>query len=288
MTNVDLATSFEESHIVRHRSRAGMGYLVDRSSSTIRRSRGNYGGPPARIDRVAMGAGMPASWVVRSKARGTTIFIPHAAVPDPSGVFDYEFVQREFPGFELPHVCWSQLFVDRIYEGLVVRIDLPHDLRKKDGGTGERRELLSIDDDELTLVDTRFDPDGRLYAEFLSVGAFPELASPEPELCWLDSRRPESPTTFLLQTSEPATVRLLPLPVSLGAVIANAFEGELPHWYDERFRAWVRASRSEGRQPPFDADRRGRYERQRRIAALELQRALELDLALEPFLARAR
>jgi hypothetical protein len=143
--------------------------------------------------------------------------------------------------------------VDRIYEGLYLRVALPFDPRKKDNGPDARRELLTVLGGRLTRLDTRLDPDGRLYNRSVAEGVLPALSPPPEALGWLARRCPTEGTTFLLSNRAPHDLTLLPLPISV-AGLYEAMHGRMPNTFeDERYRRWTdRAGAAESGDPlPF-------------------------------------
>ncbi len=248
-----------DAYLMISKSLEQRGYLVDRRDSTVRRSRVGLPGKRWNLERF----GAPDHWLLRSKQAGTIFFVPVDEVPDLSYPFYYGFVRSELEESGLPLVTWTQLYVNRVYSGLYLRVELPVDPRKKDGRAGLLRELLMVRGDRMALVDTRFNRDGRLYAECVSNGIFPELVPPPPAVLWLAGLDPSPETTFLLSNAEPFELTLLPLPVSLADLYEKLQGSPLPRTVDERFGEWTAplATGSPASASPFGEDRRRRLER---------------------------
>jgi hypothetical protein len=272
LSNLDLTRSgFPDYYLMFNKTRADSGYLVNRRQSTIRRSRSNYKGKPWEINRFGADpkTGTRDYWQLFSDATGTVIFVPAEAVSDWKYPFYYGFVRREQKELRLPLVTWSQLYVNRVYKGLYLRMDLPFDRRKKEGRKGLRRELLIVRGDRMTLVNTRFNPDSRLYAELYSFfgirySGFPELVKPSPALAWLASRNPATGKMFLLSNKEPYNVTLLPLPVSIDEIYEKMFGAPPAPMFDERFRRWTEGdwTRGDFSLPPFTGALRARFDKE--------------------------
>jgi len=245
-TNLDLAdTGFRDTFIMFSKSEAGRCFVVNRRASTVRR--GDQRQPGRKWDCVRIrdeDRGGPAdSWLVKSKrkGKGTVFFVPVYDVQDWSYPFLYRFVSEHRKELDLPRIEWTQLFVNRLYQGLYLRVALPFDLRKKDGGSGILREILTVQDGQLTKLDTRFDDAGRLYADSVVNASFPELDPPPPVLAWLARACPMEETTFLMSNLAPHRLTLLPLPISLPDLYA-AKNGRPPAGFrDERYSRWTLA-----------------------------------------------
>ena len=276
---------FRDTYIIVHRTRDDRCFVVDRRDATRRRSDDNQ---PGRrwtcLSIPGVGADAPDTWFVHSKrkGKGSVFFVPAQDVADWSYPLLYEFVrekesQAEAP--ELPSVEWTQLYVSRIDQGLYLRVKLPFDLRKKDGGSGVLRELLVVEGNRVSTLDTRFDGAPGIYSESVADARLPELAAPSPQLAWLAARAPTPGTTLLMSNEAPHEVRLLPLPISLRAIY-RAKSGRSPATFlDDRLKRFSEGSwRSAGQgPPPFDAAERAELERRFREYWDALGRALVLD-----------
>ena len=248
------------------KTRPERGYLVDRRDSTVRRSRKNFPGRSYRVTRSPgeSGLGGPDHWLLRSKRLGTVLLVPVDIVEDWTLPFAYDFVRRERPDLDLPRVRWTQLHVNRVYRGLYLRVELPHDPRRKDGRVGELRELFLLRGDELRSLDTRFDPAARRRVEAIAAGRFPSLDPPDPMLAWLSLRGREDGMTFLLSEDEPARLVALPLPFSFVGEAERHLAAVLPVTRDERHHRWAEAIEAAAPpmgQLPFEGEQRERFER---------------------------
>jgi hypothetical protein len=287
LSNLVLSGSdFAPTYLVLSHSDPEGCYVVGRQGSTMRRSDAKQPGSKWQCLRIHGGPGSAAeSWLLVSKRKQIFLLVPALEVPDWGYVFLYDFVRRQRPQLELPEVSWTELYVERVYQGLYLRVGLPFDPRKKDGGTGLFRELLTVDDGRLAVVNTRFRDDRGVYATAVANAAFPTLAPPDPALAWLARRAPTRATTFLLSSQEPYTLSLLPLPLSLPAWFERLY-GRAPLAYeDARYEEWTGGSwRAQGERSPFTEPERqlleaelGRYATGLR-AALRAQGAVDLAL----------
>jgi hypothetical protein len=193
----------------------------------------------------------PDLWLVRAKRKetGTVFFVPVEKVPDWGYPYLYESVRARLSGTELPAVEWTQLFVSRIYQGLYLRVALPFDLRKRDGGSDVRRELLTLRDGELSVVDTRFLDAGKLYESRIDAGTVPELPPPGETVSWLLSLRPTRGLTLLLSNTEPFQLSPLPLPVSLPELYAQIYR-RTPVSFPDPGLSWSPENRAASARPP--------------------------------------
>jgi hypothetical protein len=237
------------------------------------------------LDRFGedVASGIPDHFLLRSKQYGTVFLIPVEAVEDFEYPFLYDFVRKEYPELALPEAHWTDLFLNRVYHGLYLRMGLPFDLRKKDGGSGTMRELFMVLGNEMRLVDTRFNPDARFYEEGTTLGIFPSLREPPAVLAWLASRCPTPHVTLLLNNAEPYEVSLLPLPYSLDRLYQRLEGMALQPTLDERFRRWEEpATGYESEAPPLDPARRDRFEAEQNDYARRLDIAIAAHRTLRP------
>jgi len=241
-TNLELSGSgIRDTYIMADKSDDGRCLVLNRRKATVRRSDKKLPGRKWDYVRFAAAEGLPEVWLVRSKrkGKGTVFFVPVEMIGDWSYPFFYGFVRGRREDLELPEVFWTQLFVDRIYQGLYLRVGLPFDLRKKDGRSGVLREILTVRGNRMLKVDTRFNDACRLYTGQVARGLFPDLISPDPVLAWLSAYSPAEGTTFLMSNQSPYKLSLLPVPVSLED-LHEAMTGRFPDGFsDERFRKWT-------------------------------------------------
>ena len=224
--NLD-AGAIPDTYLVPSDSKPGYCRVAGRRGATIHRNETGAAGRNwtcQRFGSESPGLG-PDLWLVRAKRKGTgtVLFVPVEQVPDWGYPYLYEFVRLRLSSAELPAVHWTQLFVSRIYQGLYLRVPLPFDLRKREGGSGVRRELLTLRDGEVSVVDTRFLDAGALYDSRLEAGAAPELPLPSQDMGWLVDLRPTPGLTLLLSNLEPFELSPLPLPVSLPDLYARIY-----------------------------------------------------------------
>jgi hypothetical protein len=242
--NLDLeGGGFRDTFLMFSKSEPGRGYVVNRRDSTERRSDLKLPGRKWEFFRIPLAEDTDA-WLTRSKrqGKGTVFYVPVSEVGDWTYPFLYEFVRERRPKQELPPIEWTQLYVNRIYQGLYLRVALPFDLRKKDGGSGILRQILVVGEGLSSQLNTRFQDTPGVYAAVLADGIFPELARPDPLISWLAGRCPTSETTFLLSNKPPYGVSLLPLPISLVRLF-EAGHGRTPSRFeDERYERWLHAA----------------------------------------------
>ena len=243
LTNVQFEKyCFKDIYIMRSKSEANRGYLTGRRDSTIRRSRSNFPGSTRELIAAEKekSPGSANLWLLKSKKYGTVFFIPVEKVPDWRYPFLYHFIVEEsgYKNIDLPKVEWNQLFIDRIYAGLYLRMELPFDPTKKNGRTAPLREILSVSDTEMTAVDSRFNMNWDVYSSCISNGIFPELANQSEPVAWLAANRPTEEAIYILNGKEPFNVSPLPLPVSINTLFEEFNGTPLPAFHDERFERW--------------------------------------------------
>jgi len=255
--NLDLSNpGIGDTYLIPHRSEADRCFLVNRRDATMRRSDDNQPGRKWQCYRMTADASETPTWLVQSKrkGKGTVFFVPVRDVPDWSYPFFYDFVRKARPELELPAVEWTQLFVNRLYQGLYLRVALPFDERKKDGGSGVRREILSVDGGRASVLNTRFEEVRGLFNEAVALANLPVLGSQPAVLVWLALENDAAEVSFLMSASAPHDLRLLPLPISLPRLY-ELHTGHPPlRFEDERYRAWEEGWRPSGDaiSPPFD------------------------------------
>jgi hypothetical protein len=274
-TTLDLArTGLRDTYLMSSKTSPGRCYLVNRREATVRRSDPDVQGWMRWCDRFDDQGPRPASWLLRSKRKGTVFLVPVEQVPDWSYPFLYAQVDALHPDLDLGAVEWTQLFLDRVYQGLYLRVDLPRDPRRKDGRTGELREILAVRGPALVCANTRFETPCTVYPSCVGSGIFPELVDPPPDLAWLAAHRPVDGTTLLLAGDPPFEVSLLPLPLSLEELL-TAFHGSPPRSaLDERIQRWGRTTASRAGASPFDDARLATLRHEFEVHAGDLVRAL--------------
>lgn len=229
-------------------------FVVNRREATMRRSDERQPGTKWNCSTFRAASG-DRVWFLQSKrvGEGTVFLVPAADVEDWSYPFLYEFVQRQRPSLELPKASWLQLYTDRIYQGLYLGVELPFDRRKKDGGSGVLRELLTVLGSDLSVVDSRFTETRSLYANAVADGIFPALDPPPSELAWLADRVPTAGMTFLLSNRPPGNLSLLPLPVCLAELYELKNGRSASMFSDNRYNRWTHGAWREeiSRRLPF-------------------------------------
>ena len=230
---------FRDTYLVMHRQESDRCFVVNRRDATIRRSNDKQPGRKWRCFRIeGTTAKSPPTWLVQSKreGKGTVFFVPASQVEDWSYPFFYEVARAEDPGVDLPLVEWTQLYVSRLYQGLFLRVDLPFDLRKKDGGSGILREVLSVSGDSVSIVDTRFDDAPGVYSDAVAAGVFPELKTPRSPIAWLAEHASSRGVTFLMSNAGRPEVSLLPLPIWLPELFKERYGRSAKTFRDRRFK----------------------------------------------------
>ncbi|MFP8873996.1 MAG: hypothetical protein VCB42_05545 [Myxococcota bacterium] len=279
--NLNLGDSkFRDTYLVMHRSEADRCFVVNRRDATIRRSNDKQPGRNWRCHRISsQDPESPPAWLVQSKreGKGTVFFVPASRIADWSFPFFYEVARAEHPDAQLPLVEWTQLYVSRLYQGLYLRVDLPFDRRKKDGGSGVLREILSISGDSASVVDTRFDDAPGLYTEAIAAGVFPKLEKPLPDIAWLAEHAPTAGTTFLISNSEDFLVSLLPLPIGLPALFKARYGRSPATFTDRRFDRWTQGAWRQEAKEPKQWVSQPRFRESFDVYISELRRALQVD-----------
>ena len=250
MTNLDVASSrFDDLFVMHHRTEPGMGYLVDRRASTVRRDkRSQQGGKRRLFTLPSQTPGEPPALVLVDKRLGTDLLVPLLEVTDwaaplLTAAVAEQLHRADLVSVELPRLRWVNLHVDRVYRGLYLHVPLPVDKRKVDGGSGALRVLLQVVERDAALgvatptlfrVSTLFDDDSRAYIGAVAAGVLPRLAPQSGLVDWLNQSMRTPYQTAVLRAAPPARTALYPLPVSLPDLFRRA-TGRLPaHVEDER------------------------------------------------------
>ncbi len=282
--NLDLENpGIPDTYLILHRREADRCFVVARRDATMRRSDDQQPGRKwqcYRMQRPGSASDVP-TWLIQSKRKrkGTVFLVPVSDVPDWSYPFLYGFVRKHREAIELPKVEWTQLFVSRLYQGLYLSVALPFDLRVKDGGSGVLRELLSVDGARVSVVNSRFEEVRGVFAESLAQGQPPILGPQPAPLVWLGQHRPQRDVSFVMSSSAPYDLRLLPLPVSLPRLFELRYGRKPITFEDDRHRAWQLAwrSRADPLAPPFDEAELAQMRTEFQGYSQFLRRALAVD-----------
>jgi hypothetical protein len=217
----------------------------------------------------------------KRKGKGTVFLVPVVEVQDWGYPFLYDFVRKRRPSLDLPKVAWTQLFVSRIYQGLYLRVELPFDKRKKDGGSGVLREILSVEGGRLSVVNTRFEEVRGVFNERIALGAPPTLGPQPQPLVWLALRNPIAEVNLLMSNEAPYPLSLLPLPISIPRLYERR-NGRPPiRFEDRRYVDWVQGWRPQGeaQQFPLDSSELAELQPAFEVYANSLRLALSMDAA---------
>lgn len=217
-------TGFDELYIQfvdADRTRAA---IVDRGATTIRRGEASEQAPEWSIESLS-GDG----WLARSEDEGVVFFVPVSDVSDWVYPFLYSFVRERRRGLELPAAEWTTLYVDRLYQGLFLRVKLPFDRAE----TASRRELLAVEAGRVAQVDTWFEPSsgGPGLPDDL------EVEARHGSLAWLSAVRSETETLLML-SRRPQELGLMPLPVSVPSLFAATHGVEPTYVEEEQAPSW--------------------------------------------------
>ena len=286
-SDLDLSRSgLPETFLMFSRTQQDRCRVVGRQDANLRRSDEREPGRSWDCVRIPGGvaSGREDSWLVQSKrkGKGTVFFVPVYAVDDWTYPFLYDFVRQQREALELPRLEWTQLFVDRLYRGLYLRVDLPFDPGRKDGGSGVLRELLSIRRDRVSVLDTRFAEAGELFVTLAEAGTLPGAPPSPAELAWLAALAPAGATTFVLSNRWPHELSLLPLAISLPELYARKERRPLRVLGEAPYAQWA-ARVSQPRAPsvaPFDEAERALLEARFARYAASLHGALLADAEL--------
>lgn len=217
-------TGFEELYIQFLDSDRTRASIVSRGVTTIRR-----GEIPSYASEWSMERLGGDGWFARSPDEGVVFFIPVSEVSDWIYPFIYSFVRERRKGLELPPAEWTTLHVDRLYQGLFLRVKLPFD--RPEAQT--RRELVTVESNRLASVDTWFEP----ATGVPDMPADLEVDASHPSLSWLSSLRSETASLFIL-SRRPLELTLMPLPVSLPTLFAAAYGVDPAFDEDEQAVRW--------------------------------------------------
>ena len=176
-------TGFEERYIQFLDSARTRASIVARDLTTLTRGETVSDAPEWSVERLSNDG-----WLARSPDAGVVFFVPVHEVSDWIQPFVYSFVRERRKGLELPRVEWTTLYVDRLYQGLFLRVRLPFDRPDAD-----RRELLAVEFGRVTRIDTWFE----LPTSDLDLPADVEINPPHVSLVWLSALRSETSTLLI-------------------------------------------------------------------------------------------
>ncbi len=257
MSNLEFSVSgLHQTYLMFSRTQPDRCRVQNRRASTMRRADPRERGRNWECHRISgMGANSDG-WLVRSNryGEGTILFVPIYAVDDWTYPYFYGFVRDHRAALELPAVRWTQLFIDRLHSGLYLQVALPFDLRRRDGGSGILRSILTVEPERLRVLNTRFEDDGDAYVRHLDDRGPTRFAKPDPELAWLMGLRSAGERTFLMSNRAPNDLSILPLPVSLPELYESVEDRALLAIPEGRTSLWARSSQLDGpdRTAPFD------------------------------------
>ena len=248
VSTLDLGEDGFRDLYIQHRDREHTKVTIgDRGETTLKRGELPSLAPEWTIRRVSRAdeSEPPYAWLARSQARGAVFFLPVTQVSDWIYPYLYGFVRQRRKGIELPPVEWANVFLDRVYQGLYLRVALPFDRTGR-----RRRELVLIRDEEMMRVDTWFEPPQERYAELFPDAELPELEPPAPALMWLSAFLSADESSVVLAASPPYEAKLMPLPIQTPSLYA-AVHGRPPQFvtdtrvlrWDESWRPAVSESR---------------------------------------------
>jgi hypothetical protein len=225
LTTLDLEeTGFDELYLQfldTERTRAS---IVARGLTTVRR-----GEIPGLATEWAMEPMSGDGWLARSPDEGVDFFVPVREVSDWIYPFLYSFVSERRKGLELPRVEWTTLYIDRLYQGLFLRVKLPFDRPDVQA----RRELLAVESGRVAHIDTWFQPP----TSVLDMPADLEVDPLHGSLAWLAALRSET-AALLILSRRPLELALMPLPVSVPRLFSAAYGAAPPAQEDERALRW--------------------------------------------------
>lgn len=199
--------------------------IVDRGATTVRRGELPTSATEWSIDPLRGDGG----WLARSPDEGVQFFVPVSEVPDWTYPLIYSFVRERRRGLELPATEWTALYVDRLYQGLFLRVTLPFDRAEAPA----RRELLTVQADRMASVDTWFEP----TSGGDDVPSELDVEYAHGSLAWLASLSSDTTSQFILSRA-PLEVTLMPLPVPVPTLFTAAYGAGPSFRADENASRW--------------------------------------------------
>lgn len=206
-------------HVDRDRTTVTIG---DRGDTTLKRGELASSNPEWSFRRVDSrdDSAPPHTWLARSETRGAVFFLPVTEISDWVYPYIYGFVRERRKGIELPRVEWTNVFLDRVYQGHYLRVALPFDRTGTTENPIRRRELVFIRGEEIMRVDTWFEPIQERYGELFPDAELPALEAPNSGLMGLSALISSTESSILLAASPPYEAKLMPLPIAMPSLYA--------------------------------------------------------------------
>lgn len=289
--NIAVSTSsLPTLFLMHHPTEPGHAYLVQRRGSTMRRDDNSQDGAKRTLLTFTQAPEQRPSYILLNNKLGTVALLPIESLEDWSYPFLHAFIAARHPDWPLAGMRLCQLHVDRLYRGLYVELQLPHDPTKSQGGDGSLRKLLDVHDFGTVRLNTRFDDGSGALMAHLVLGHWPASEAAPSEILFLQRLRLEAGdagSTYVLDADEKTgKARLSPTWWSLGDLYSAAHGRDAARVEDGRFVAWV-VHRDPDGQPPspsFDDATRAELRRawQRYLPALVQGLVLDAEVSGRP------
>jgi hypothetical protein len=214
--------------------------VTDRTGTTQKRS--ERGVPKPKWDcRLAGGEEEPVGLVAVDGKRPSYLFVPFTRVSDLVYPLAFEAL-RGADDLPIPAIAWTSFYLNRQYQGLHLKIELPGRLFATKNDLGEV-ELLALSEGALLCLDRKLRPTCPVYTDLIASGVFPQPRRSE-ALDFLDAlltRAGQRSRAYMLSNQRGAILEPFPVPVALGELLAPSS----PRYSDARYRSWQLDPRSE-------------------------------------------
>lgn len=245
------ASTVPALYVMHHKTEPGRAYLVSRRASTVRRSRQSQPGKKRQLLSFDVPeAPGQLGYVALHKRHGVTVLLPIAAVPDWSCPLLHSFGAAKVPSWPLARVELRQLHVNRVYAGLYLFVELPHDRTTAQGGDGTLRQILAVTAKGASRMSTRFDDGMGTLIGRVILGKFPLRQRPPQTVRYLQHACGHPATqAFVLDGKAPWLARRSPLPFDLAELYTRAQGTPAAFVADTRFARWLQRPDPDGEAP---------------------------------------
>ena len=173
-------------------------------------------------------------WRLSSTNKSVIILHPAEAISDWVFPFFYgEYLHSRTNNIAL-EIEWIQLFVNRIYNGLFLKIIFPKPSPKKEGNKRDKIDFLFVSSNRMRCVTSDFQIPCRIYPKLIVEGIFPEKKPTPLHLSHISHLLPKKEIFLILRETPIPHVVEIPLILAYSEI----FERSISYHIDERYKFW--------------------------------------------------